>query len=272
MKKKNKPTEEELDTKIQEAIDMGEGKDKVKTQKEKDAEALEAHVQEKLEAEKKEKEGEPKKKAKPTKEEQEEIDRLKKENAASARENQKTHAKNRIINKAIVESDSIPEPTEEELKTEYGDKWEKMSDVEKGLAKETVISKKFRATIQEAQKQGEKIEKWGEDVATFIENPVTLNDNPELEGKTEEFKEFASTDENNNVPMKLLVSAFLHDNSSKVVKNKGKMFESGSGGPNDKGKKKSNKLSLDESRALRNSDYNLWKEKLDAGQIEFDVD
>ena len=123
--------------------------------------------------------------------------------SASARENQKIYAKNRVINKALADADELPDPTEEDLQKEFKD-WDVMNDTERVFAKEAVISRRFRKTIKTAKDQAKKIVKWGETVTEFIENPVTLNDNPELEGKEEEFTTFANQEANNSVPLSLL--------------------------------------------------------------------
>ena len=75
--------------------------------------------------------------------------------SASARENQKIYAKNRVLNKAILGLDDIPEPTEEEMQNTYKD-WEVMNDFEKEVAKETIISRNWREKIKEAQDQAKK--------------------------------------------------------------------------------------------------------------------
>lgn len=211
--------------------------------------------------------------AEPSEEEKAEIqkklDAEKKKSSASARENQKILAKNRVITKAIIDADEVVEPTDEEMAKmpEFKD-WDIMSDYERMLAKETVISKRFRQTISKAKEQATKIEKWNESVDTFVDNPQTLIDNPELEGKVEDFRKFAQTEENNSVPMKILVSAFLHESSKGRTPNKGKMFEKGAGGENVKAKVKSKKMPLEESRKLRESNYDEWRQKVKAGEIE----
>lgn len=212
-------------------------------------------------------EEEPEEQAEPSEEEKE---RLKKKLSASARENQKIYAKNRVINKALVEADEISEPTEEELTKEFSD-WDLMSETEKIFAKETVISRSWRQKISEAKEQASKIEKWNEAVGTFAEDPKTLIDNPELEGKTEEFRTFATEETNNSVPFNILVSAFLHEQSKGKQTHKGRMFENGSGGPNEKPTPKSDKITLDEARKLRETDYTKYREMLIAGKIESDL-
>lgn len=212
--------------------------------------------------------------AAPSEEEQKEIDRLKKENSASSRENQKIYAKNRVINQALIDADEIPEPTEEELTKEFSE-WDVMSDTEKTFARETVISRNWREKISQAKEQATKIEKWNESVLAFVEDPKTLADNPELEGKTEEFQTFATEETNNSVPFKILISAFLHNESTGKKPNKGRMFEVGSGGPNDKPQPKTGKITLEEARNLREStvpgSYEKYKELLKTGKIELDI-
>ncbi len=97
------------------------------------------------------------------------------------------------------------EPSEEELAKEYKD-WDMASDTEKILLKETYITKQWRAKIADAGKQATKIEKWNDSVEAFTEDPQTLIDIPELEGKTEAFKKFATTEENNSIPMNLKIN------------------------------------------------------------------
>jgi hypothetical protein len=57
---------------------------------------------------------------------------------------------------------------------------------------------------------------------------------------------------------------------SKVIKpkNKGKMFETGSGGPNERVKPKGDKISLAEARTLMKNDYKKYKEFLISGKID----
>lgn len=199
---------------------------------------------------------------------EEKSKRLEKENKASSREAQKIIAKNRVLTQAVMDTDDIPEPTDEELEKEAGsDNWEVMSNIERGLFRETIVSKRWRARIKEAQDQAKKIEKWQESVQDFINDPKVLAANPELEGKQEEFEKFATLDENNSVPFNLLTAAFLYERSKKKVEHEGKMFETGSGGPNAKAISISGILSVEDGRKLREIDYGKWKELLKAGKI-----
>lgn len=269
------PTDEELQAKIDAASEIDENEwekeeEEIKNKKESDEEPPEADGKENAESDEEEEE--------PTEneieeieeeeEEEKEVNKLKKKFSASSREAQKLHAEKRVIDQAFLEAGDIPEPTEEELQVEFRD-WDAMSDTERELARETYISRRFRAKIAEAQKRAEKIEQWEVSVDKFVADPKTLNANPDLEGKTDEFKEFAKTPENNNVPFNLLVGAFLHQYSSTAgKKHKGTMFESGSGGPNLKEKPNSEKISIEDARNLRNTDYEKYKTLLKEGKID----
>jgi len=254
-KKQTPPTKEEkLEKEVQDNIDK-EGEPKVEPPK--------VDPPEGDEPEGDEPEKEPKKKPKQD---------LKKKLSASARENQKILAENRSMTKALADADDIPEPTEAELKEEYGkDEWEVMSNTEKKFAKEAVTSMRWRAAIKKAKDQSKKISKWGERVSKFINDPQTLIDNPKLEGQTNKFIKFATEDENNSVPINILVSAFLHENSSGKKKNKGGQFQRGKGGQNTKLEPKSTKISLEDARIMKANDYDEYKRQLAAGNIDLTV-
>jgi len=258
---KDKPVEEE-DESEEETEDEPEVVEEEVDESEEDPETEEEAPIEEAEPEK------PSKKGEEEVEEPEEEPELKKKLSASARENQKILQKNRKINEAIDEADELPEPTDEEMKTEFPD-WDIMEDYAKELAKEAVVNKKFRLKLAEARRAGQKIEKWNEEVDEFVQDPETLVKNPELDGRLEDFKLYASEEVNAKIPFKVLVPAFLH-NSNIKPKNKGGMFPKGSAGPSTPDKT-DNKLTLMESRKLRETDYAKYKRYLKAGRIKDDL-
>jgi len=194
----------------------------------------------------------------------------KKKFGESSKEAQKVVAKNRKINQAIDEANEITVPTDEEMKSEYPN-WDELDDTSKKIATKTYITDKRYALIAKAREEGKKIEKWDEEVTKFTENPQTLIDNPGLEGKIEEFRLYANEESNNSVPLKVLVNSFLFEQSKAAKpKNKGSMFPSGSGGPNDK--PKPTKITVAESEILRKTNYNEYKRLLKAGKISPSID
>ena len=265
-----KPTQEELEEKIKEASEINE--EDLETPVEEEEQAPEEEVEETEDSdtqdEEVEQEVEPSKEIKEAL--KEEVKEKDKKLSASAREAQKLYAKNRVINKALADAEDVPEPTEEQLSQEFKD-WDVMSDIEKNLAKETVISRSWRQVISKAKEQATKIEQWNESVEEFVGDPKSLIDNPELEGKTDEFKEFATQEANNSVPMNILVSAFLHEQSKSKQPSKGKMFEKSSGFDKQNPKPTNGKITLEQARVLREQNYEKWKEMLAAGKIEADL-
>jgi hypothetical protein len=247
-----KPTQEELDANAQKALE--------------EAEALKNQEPEK----EPEKQLEPEKQADKEPEENEEAPEepdYKKKFVESTREAQVLHAKNKKISEVIEQAEQIPEPTEDELKAEYSD-WDDLSATQQKMAKENLISNRRFKMLSQVTKEFKDMEAWQDKVTTFLDDPKTLVDHPRLEGKADEFRLFATKPSRRGVDMDVLISAFLFDVSKERKPNKGKMFETGTGGPSDKGKPKSDKISLEEARTLRNADYAKYKEYLKAGKIE----
>lgn len=186
----------------------------------------------------------------------------------SSRENQKIYAKNRKINEAVAKAAGITEVDQAELQAEYPD-WDVMSETEQKLAKDNFINKKRFELVAQATEEAKKIEKWSEDVAAYIQDPKVLAFNPKLEGKEKEFIEYANQLENHSIPFKVLTSAFLHDmENQKPAKQKGKMMETGTGGPNTKPKLSGGKITVEQAAILMKNDYKKYKELLIAGKID----
>jgi len=198
---------------------------------------------------------------------QEEID-YKKKFIASTREAQILSAKNKKVMEAFEKAEAIADPTDDDMTKEYPD-WEDMGEFEKKIAKSNLVSTRRFSAISEIAKGFKDLEAWQNKVDEFIGDPKNLVDYPELEGKQEEFKFFATKPTRSGVEFETLVSAFAHDfEKAKPIVKKAAMFEMGSGGPNDKPKPKSDKLTLAEASALRDRDYKKWKEYLLADRIE----
>ena len=257
MTKHVKPTTEELEANAQkaaeelEAMDKGEEKKEEETPEEKPQEKPEVKEEKKVEV----------------KEEIKEEPDYKKKFIDSSRESIILHEKNKKTNEAIEKAMQASEPTDEELVKKYPD-WEMMSEFEKKMAKDSEINSRRFSALGDITKENKNVEGWNKKVDDFVEDPKVLIDNPDLEGKQDEFRLFATKPTRRNVDFDTLTKAFLYEESLSKPKNKGKMFEVGSGGPDDKGKPKSDKISIDEARQLRNTDYNKYKSLLKAGKID----
>ena len=257
-----KPTVEELEAQALAKAEEAEALAKAEAEKNKPPEnPIETDEQrvarEEAEKKKQEEEDEKKKKESPD---------YKKKFIENQREAIILASKNKKLNEAIDNAGKIAEPTEAELKAEFPE-WEDMSTTEQKLSKEALISKRRFALIQDANRESHDIESWHIKVDEFLIDPQTLVENPELEGKTDDFRMFAMKQSRRGIPFEDLVKAFLYD-ESKVPKKVGKMIEEGAGGDNAKPKPVSDKISLEQARILRKTDYNKYTELLRAGKIE----
>lgn len=177
----------------------------------------------------------------------------------SAREGQILNAKVSKFTSAIDKAVNAPEPTDEEMKSMYPN-WEAMEDDMKVLAKQSVKNQRAISELAEVGKEAKDIEAWNKKVDTFIEDPTVLSAHPELEGKQEEFKLFASKPTRRGVDFEDLVAAFQWDESKKkkTVK-KGGLLEVPTPGPNiSTTPKEPKKLTVEEGKRLRENDYPAW--------------
>jgi hypothetical protein len=230
-------------------------------------------VEEKEQEEKiEQKEGEEEKKenVEEKKEEKEEVD-YKKKFIESSREALILHSRNKQMREAIEKATKLPEPSDEEMAKLYED-WDLMTDTERKIVKDNYLAKKRLDALYEVITAGRDTEEWVEKVEKFATDPKVLNDYPELEGKTDEFIEFSAKPTRKGLPFEDLVAAFLYHSSKANPPKKGKMFETGTSGSNEKYQPSSGKISIDEARELMKRDYKKYKELLLAGKIQTDIE
>lgn len=198
--------------------------------------------------------------------------RLKDKLSASSREAQILYSKNKKITEAIEKASEVSEPSEEELRARYSD-WDEMTDSEQQSAKEIMTLKKQIGAISEVAKDFKDLDSWTQKVDEFISDPEVLANNPKIDGKEDEFRSFAMKETRRGVDFDVLVKAFLFEvEDTRPAKNKGKMFETGSGGLNKKPTKKDDKLSVEDGARLRKTNYKKYTELLKKGKIKTEVD
>ncbi len=195
---------------------------------------------------------------------------LKKKLSNSAREAQVLQSRTKKYDEAVEQAEGIAPPSDEDMQMEYGiDDWDTMSNAEKKLAKDAWLNKRRFEVLSQVAKEGKDIEKWNTNVDTFVDDPKNLIKYPELEGKTEDFKIFATKPTRRGLDMEDLVLAFNGDIAKNVQpKNKGKMFETGTPGNSDKPQPADDKISAAQGRVLMKTDYNKFKAMLKAGKIK----
>lgn len=177
---------------------------------------------------------------------------------SSTQESQVLHAQNKKMLEAFKQVKNVPEPTDEEMTKEYPE-WEDMSDSEKRFAKNDWKNNKRFEAINRIAEDTENAEAWSGKVNEFIDDPETLQKNPKLEGKVEEFKAFSNKPTRRGADFEDLVKAFLFEVSeSKPPKKKGKMFEQGSGGDNKKAEVDDGKMSIEQGMMLKKTNYKAY--------------
>lgn len=189
----------------------------------------------------------------------EKLKKAEKRYADSSREAHLLYSKNKKMTEAIEKAGEVADPTEDELKSEYPE-WEEMSDFERKMAKSDMVKTRKLDAIANVAKDFKDLDKWNRKVDEFIADPATIAEHPEIDGKEEEFRMFAITKPSRqNLDFEDLVHAFLYEEDQKPKpKSRTKMMETGTGGINEKPKNKGNKISVDESRRLRNTDYKKY--------------
>lgn len=207
---------------------------------------------------------------KPTEKTQEQTD--KERLVEQRREALILNARDKKMKEALASANEMPEPTEDELKTEAllkGFTYDEMTPIERGLFKTAVHSDRRLARVTEVAKDGQDIDEWNTKVDEYADNPEVTVKYPKLEGKQDEFKLFASKPTRRGIEFETLVSAFLYEETAKKpVITKGPMFETPTGGGSDRpAPKKDNKISVEDSITLRQTNYKEWKKQLEAGNI-----
>jgi len=109
---------------------------------------------------------------------------------------------------AFDQVSEVVDPADEVMRKEFTD-WEDLSEFEQKMAKDNwKANKRFEAinTIAQDNKDGAS---WGEKVDKFIDDPATVTNNPDLEGRLDEFKLFAGKPSRRGVDFQDLISAFF---------------------------------------------------------------
>lgn len=209
----------------------------------------------------------------PSAPDEDELTKTKKKLSASSREALILHSRTKKYDEAVAEAEAVEPPSDEEMQAKYGkEEWEEMTAGQQLLARESWVSNKRFEIMSKVSKEGRIIEEWNGKVDEFLKDPKNLNKYSVLEGKQEEFKEFCSKPTRRGLDFEDLVLAFQGDLiNNPPKKNKGQMFEKGSPGQKEKPKPKDDKITAEQAKILRETDYPKWKQLLKAGKIKAEV-
>jgi hypothetical protein len=184
--------------------------------------------------------------------------------AESTRENQLLQAK--LAEQEKARQDLTKEPTDSELRAAFPE-WETLSEFEKRMAREALAAKRMAATANTSVKQMQEDRAW----STSIE--LALSSDQALQGKEQEFRQFASKPQYRNVPMDVLTAAFLQKAGAAPqppAPTPRPGLETGTGGPKTPDRPKL--LSADELRTLRKTDEKAYIVYIKAHPDALDAD
>jgi hypothetical protein len=176
----------------------------------------------------------------------------------SSRENQ--ILRERIAAEEKARQELTKEPTDSDIRTAFPN-WEEMSETEKGLARRTLNAER---TAQSAAQKADAVNsdrEWN----TSLEIAVTSN--AALQGKEQQFKQYASKPQYRNVPMDVLVDAFLNKFPAAPSNPTPKPgLEPGSGGP--RKPETPNKISAENLQLLRKTNPKAYAEYIKKHSLE----
>jgi len=180
--------------------------------------------------------------------------------AESTRENQLL--RERIAQEERARQELTKEPTDSELRTAFPE-WEGLTDFEKRMARAAFNAQRTAANAANATKQMQEEREW----STSIE---LASSDQALQGREQEFRQFASKPQYRNVPMDVLIAAFLQKNGTpqppRTTPRPG--LETGTGGPKTPDKPKT--LDADELKMLRKADEKAYVQYIRTHDIDVD--
>ena len=172
--------------------------------------------------------------------------------AESSRENQILQEK--LKAQEAARQELTKEPTDSDLRTAFPD-WDTLDDFQKNIARRTYNSERIATRAAQTTEQLAQERAWN----TSIE--LAVSSNTSLQGKEQAFRQYASKPQYRNVPMEVLVDAFLQKNGGEPPKPTPKPgLEPGSGGPRTPEKPKT--LSAEDLALLRTSNPKGYQDYL----------
>lgn len=186
--------------------------------------------------------------------------------AGSTREAQVLASKNKQVTDAITKAGELPEPTDEEMRTELGDDWDIMDDTQRRIARRATLADRRFEIINKASQEGKKTDEWVDRVRTYSQDPQVVLKFPQIEGREIEFVQFCSLPSRVGVDLEDLVKAFTFD-IKPVEPKRQNLFERGTGGHAPAQKE----MTVEEISFLRTNNPKKYKELIKSGKIKIEI-
>jgi len=178
--------------------------------------------------------------------------------AESARENQILQEK--LKAQEAARQELTKEPTDSDLRAAFPD-WDSLDDFQKNIARRTYNSERTAKRAVQTTEQLTQERAWN----TSIE--LAISSDSSLQGKEQAFRQYASKPQYRNVPMDVLVSAFLQKNGGEPPKPTPRPgLEPGSGGP--RTPERPQTLTTEALSALRTTNPKAYQDYLKTHPIE----
>jgi hypothetical protein len=167
--------------------------------------------------------------------------------------------------KAKSRKELTNEPTDSDLQAAFPE-WDVMTDTERKLARRAFATERLTTSLLTEREQEKAAQRWNTDLE------LTIAQKPALQGKEQAFKDFAKKPTHRGAPLDVLVSAFLHESSSRPPSTPAPTPQPGllpgNGGPREAEKPKL--LSGAELKQLRETNAKAYTEYIRTHDIAID--
>jgi hypothetical protein len=183
---------------------------------------------------------------------------------ASGRESILNAERVKAANAQIEQLTKQDTPTDEAMRKLYPE-WDQLDEYNKRVLIRQEALAMQTANTQAKQLEIEARQKLEDQLDDVVDNSEFA---PKLKGKEMEFKRFARNPKNRGIAAETLAKAFLFDaeDETPVPTPMAEALPAGSGGP--RGDLKPKKISIEEARKIRETDYKRYVELVKTGQIE----
>jgi hypothetical protein len=188
----------------------------------------------------------------------------------SQRESILLHERNKQKEARIAQLTNKDTPQDDEMRSIYSN-WDELDEGSKAYYRnQRAMEKRVAYSEQVALSLAEKLE-FEDKLEDFLETPP--DEFKSIKGKESEFKRFAKKRDNIGLPLTTLAKAFLFDIQDDIPQPHTPTLtpglERGTGGPKTPPKPK--KMSLEDASTLRKTNYEEYRRKVLAGEIEEDI-
>jgi hypothetical protein len=191
----------------------------------------------------------------------------------SSKEALTQYFKNKKLTSVIEESNSLPEPTDEEMvifARSKGTNYDELDDFSKGMLKEVLWSKKKTDKVNEIVKESRNMDDWADKVVSFTESVEVAAKYPLVEEHAEDFRRFCMRNQRIGMDLEDLATSFLYGLASMPVKKptKGSVLLSGGGGV---AEEKPAGLTDEDAKHIRETNPKEYRRLIKQGKIRLEI-